>query len=398
MVKVKDLVNTVKEFGPELLSRNRESCKNRTLSQSTINDLINSKVLRACMPKTFEGYELPFGSHTDVAYEISKYCGSTGWVAGVLSSHNWWLGKYEPEAQFEVWEKNNNSLIGAAFASVKGSKGSVHKKGYIISGEWLWCSGVEFCDWVSLMVPIFEKDKPILCMVLLKRGEYEIRDVWDSPGLRATGSNNVVVKNQIISKHRMTKLSDLNQKNSPGSKLNSSSVYKLPMLDVFGYAVAMPTLGSARATLEHYIKSARTKVALDNTRIIDLQSQQLRIAESSAELDIAIELYKSDLNLMRETAEKDIQFTDKQLLKFKRNCSFVAKLAKKSVDRLIDGIGAGGITYENPAYVSYSDTVIGSSHRALSWDLNGTLWGKNLFGISDGISEVERRNKINLKN
>ena len=39
-------------------------------------------------------------------------------------------------------------------------------------------------------------------------------------------------KNQIISKHRMTKLSDLNQKNSPGSKLNSSSVYKLPMLDV----------------------------------------------------------------------------------------------------------------------------------------------------------------------
>ena len=398
MLSVGDLVNSVKEIGPEFLKRNSKACDNRSIPENSINDLIESKVLRACMPKKFGGFELPFGAHTDVAYEISKYCGSTGWVAGVLGSHNWWIGKYEPEAQFEVWEKNKNSLIGAAFASKKGSKAHLHKNGFKIEGEWMWCSGVEFCDWVSLMVPIFENNQtPILSMVLLKKGEFEIRDVWNSPGLRATGSNNVVVKGQVVPRHRVTKLSDLNQKDSPGAKINSSSVYKLPMLDVFGYAVAMPTLGSATATLNHYIKSVKDKVALDNVKIIEIQSQQLRIAESSMEIDIALNLYNSDLKIMWDKAGKNESFDNEQLLKFKRNCSYVAKIAKRSVDRLIDGMGAGAITFSNPAYVSYSDTVAGASHRALSWDINGTLWGKNLFGLTDGISEVERRNKINLK-
>ncbi len=399
MVNISDLISSVKEIGPEFLKRNSEACNKRTLPKSSISDLIESKVLRACMPRKFGGFELPFGAHTDVAYEISKYCGSTGWVAGVLGSHNWWIGKYEPEAQFEIWEKNENSLIGAAFASKKGSQAHLHKNGYKISGEWMWCSGVEFCEWVSLMVPIFENsENPVLSMILLKKDEFEIRDVWDSPGLRATGSNNVIVKGHVVPKHRVTKLSDLNQENSPGSKLNSSSVYRLPMLDVFGYAVAMPTLGCAVATLNHYIKSAKNKLALDNVKIIELQSQQLRVAESSTELDIALNLYKSDLEIMWSKAEKNESFDSKQLFKFKRNCSYVAKLARKSVDRLIEGMGAGGITCSNPAYTSYSDTIAGASHRALSWDINGSQWGKDLFGLTDGLTEVERRNKANLKN
>ena len=170
------------------------------------------------------------------------------------------------------------------------------------------------------------------------------------------------------------------------------------MLDVFGYAVAMPTLGCAVATLNHYIKSAKNKLALDNVKIIELQSQQLRVAESSTELDIALNLYKSDLEIMWSKAEKNESFDSKQLFKFKRNCSYVAKLARKSVDRLIEGMGAGGITCSNPAYTSYSDTIAGASHRALSWDINGSQWGKDLFGLTDGLTEVERRNKANLKN
>ena len=399
MLSVSDLVKSVKEIGPEFSKRNKEACDNRSLPRKSINDLIESRVLDACKPKKFGGFEFPFGAHTDVAYEISKYCGSTGWVAGVLGSHNWWIGKYEPEAQFEVWEKNQNTLIGAAFASKKGSCAHPHKNGFTIAGEWMWCSGVEFCDWVSLMVPVFENNKdPVLSMVLLRKGEFEIRDVWNSPGLRATGSNNVVVNNIIVPKHRITKLSDLNQKDSPGSKLNSSSVYKLPMLDVFGYAVAMPTLGCASATLNHYIESVKNKFGLDNVKIIEIQSQQLRVAESSMEIDFALNLYNSDLKIMWDKAGKNESFDNDQLLKFKRNCSYVAKVAKKAVDRIIDGMGAGAITYTNPAYVSYTDTIAGASHRALSWDINGTLWGKNLFGISDNMSEVDRRNKINLKN
>ncbi len=58
------------------------------------------------MLRKFDGFELPFGVHTEVALELSKYCVSSAWVAAILGSHNWWLGKFQPESQHEVWSEN----------------------------------------------------------------------------------------------------------------------------------------------------------------------------------------------------------------------------------------------------------------------------------------------------
>ena len=54
-------------------------------------------------------------------------------------------------------------------------------------------------------------------------------------------------------------------------------------------------------------------------------------------------------------------------------------------------MGATGIADSNPAYTSFSDTIAGASHRALSWDINGTIWGKEMFGLNKNETEVERR-------
>jgi hypothetical protein len=54
-------------------------------------------------------------------------------------------------------------------------------------------------------------------------------------------------------------------------------------------------------------------------------------------------------------------------------------------------MGATGIADNNPAYTSFSDTIAGASHRALSWDINGTLWGKEMFGLNGKETEIDRR-------
>ena len=190
-----ELIARAAALGPTIFARRFDAAKKRSLPNATIADLVDSKVLRACMPKRFGGYELPFGAHTDVAMELARHCGSTGWVSGIIGSHNWWLGKYEPEAQHEVWENNPDALVGAAFASKPGSRGTPKEGGINVTGTWMYCSGIDHCDWVSLMTPVFDGDgPPELTMVLLKKGEYKIDDVWYSPGMRATGSNNVLVE------------------------------------------------------------------------------------------------------------------------------------------------------------------------------------------------------------
>ncbi|MEQ8508571.1 MAG: acyl-CoA dehydrogenase family protein [Rhodospirillaceae bacterium] len=398
MATPEELVARAAALGPQIFERRFDAAKKRSVPNETIAELIDSKVLRACMPKRFGGYELPFGAHTDVAMELAKHCGSTGWVSGIIGSHNWWLGKYEPDAQAEVWEDNPDALVGAAFASQPGSKGTPKDGGVLVSGTWMWCSGVDHCDWVSLMTPVFTGDgPPDMAMVLLKKGQYTIDDVWYSPGMRATGSNNVIVEDVLVPAHRVTRVAELNTKDSPGCKLNTSAVYKLPMLDVFGYSVAIPTLGCAMSTLDHFVNGMRERAALDNSKVAEFQSLQLRAAESSAEVDAAYSIYRRDLEHMWAAAEADRNLKPDELLKFKRNGAFVATLSKRAATRVIEAMGAGGMTDSNPAHTAFSDTLAGAAHRALAWDINGTLWGKELFGLNDGKTDLERRTEAAKK-
>ena len=393
-ISLNTLVSRATAIGPSLFKRRESAALCRTLPKETIEQIVESKVLRACMPKKFGGYELPFGAHTDVAMEFAKSCGSTAWVSGILASHNWWLGKYNIEAQHEVWGNDSDALVGAAFASERGACATPKNGGYNISGTWMWCSGAEHCDWVSLMAPILVSNKkPELSMVLLKKSEYRIDDVWYSPGMRATGSNNIIVEDQFIPAHRLTKLAELNCKDSPGCLLNTSPVYKLPMLDVFGYSVAIPTLGCAIGAIDHYISIMKNKSAFDNSKVAEFQSLQLRVAESSTEINAALSIYKNDLKIMHNAANKDQELTQTELIQFKSNCAYVATLAKRAVTRIIESMGASEMTDKNPAYTAFSDTLIGASHKALAWDVNGTLLGKQLFGLNDGETDIDRRAK-----
>lgn len=391
-VTADDLVARAAALGPDLLARREQTLKNRHILNETMAELVESKVLRACMPARFGGFELPFGAHTDVAMELAQHCGSTGWVAGIIGSHNWWLGKYEPEAQNEVWQDDPDALVGAAFASQKGSHGKPADGGVVVSGTWMWCSGVDHCNWVSLMTPIFDGDgPPDMAMILFKKGEYRIEDVWYSPGMRGTGSNNVILEDQFVPAHRVTRVAELNRKDSPGRALNPSSVYRLPMLDVFGYSVAMPTLGCAKGTLGHFVDGMRERAALDNSPVAQFQSLQLRAAESSVEIDAAEAVYRRDLEYMWQAADDDRELSQKEIHRIKRNCAYVTTLAKRSATRVIEAMGAGGMSDDNPAHTAFSDTLAGGSHRALQWDINGTLWGKELFGLTDNKSDLDRR-------
>jgi 3-hydroxy-9,10-secoandrosta-1,3,5(10)-triene-9,17-dione monooxygenase len=384
---------SVAALAPKFAERRMKGAALRRLPDETIADLVGTTALRACMPKQFGGYELPFGTHTDIAMEIAKVCGSTGWVAGIIGSHNWWLGKYQIEAQHEVWDKDPDALVAAAFASKPGSKAVATDGAYILSGEWMWCSGVDHCGWCSLMAPVPQPSgPPDLVMVLLKRGEYTVKDVWNTPGMKATGSNNVVANEVFVPKHRVTRIAELNSKHSPGQTVNKSWIYNLPMLDVFGYSVAGPVLGTARGALEGFIASMIGRSALDTSKVTDHPTLQARVAESSAEVDAAQAIYDADMAFMRTTAQAGADISPVDIVRIKRNCAYVATLAKRSAMRLIEAMGAVGVSDSNPVHIAFADTLAGASHRALNWDISGPAYGKALFGsVASADAEMLKR-------
>lgn len=374
-----DLLDRARQLGPSLAERRVDTAAQRRISEATIRDLVDSGLLLASLPARFGGYELPFGTHTSIAMELARHCPATGWVAGILGSHNWWLGKYHPAAQEEIWQDGPNALVAAAFACEKGGTKPAGDD-FITTGEWLYCSGIDNCDWAIVVGPLFTDDGKDQCMALMHRSEYKIRDVWQAPGLSGTGSNNVVVDNLRLPAHRVIRVADINTRVAPGVAYNDSATYRLPTLGVFAYSVAAPVIGMAQGGVEDFVSNMRDRFQImSSTRIADTVTTKLRVSESTAEVDAARAIYRGDIATLREAAEHNRDLTPLELAQVQRNCAYIAKLSKQATGRLVEALGAGGLNRHNPVHMAHADVLGGTAHRALSWDTAMPTYGERLL-------------------
>jgi len=374
-----DLIQRAQDLGPNLAERRLATAAARRISPQTMEEIVASGILRASLPMRFGGYELPFGTHTSVAMELARYCPATAWVAGILGSHNWWLGKYHTAAQDEIWQHGPDALVAAAFACKQGGTKPAGDD-FVTNGEWLYCSGIDNCEWAIVVGPLLGDDGNEQCMALLHRSQYEVRDVWHAPGLSGTGSNNVIVDNVRLPAHRVIRVAEMNDRVAPGAVYNDSSTYRLPTLGVFAYSVAAPVLGMAQGGLDAFVASMRDRFQITTgTKIAGTIPTKLRVSESSAEIDAARALYLSDINNLRSAADSNRDLTPAELARVQRNCAFIAKLSKQAMARLVEALGAGGMDKNHLVHLAHQDVLGGSAHRALAWDTAMPNYGERLF-------------------
>ena len=67
-------------------------------------------------PKRYGGYELDPGTFYQVVIEVGAVCGSSGWILGVLGVHNWHLAILPPQAQEDVWGKDDSIQLSTSLA------------------------------------------------------------------------------------------------------------------------------------------------------------------------------------------------------------------------------------------------------------------------------------------
>ncbi len=358
--------------------RREQALEFRRIPDESISDIVDSGILRASMPARYGGYELPFGAHTSAAMTVAAACGATGWVAGIFGSHNWWLGKFPAEAQHDVWANDPDALVAATFA-LAGAGAKRKGDDFVLTGRWHYCSGVDAAGWVVLNAPV-EGESGGPRMFLLPREDFEIEDVWNAPGMRGTGSNDVIVDGATIPAHRAVPMAAMNQRVAPGADVNPGPTYRLPTMDVFAWSVAAPVIGVARGVVDAYrrVTSERTVLAT-GARVAQSETAQMRLSEASAEVYSAELIYQDNIRRLRQVAEHDRDLDAGEIARIKRDCAYACRLCRAAGARMAEALGAGGLTDTHPVHVGYLDILGGSSHRALVWDTNGPPYGDWLF-------------------
>ncbi|HEX5370723.1 MAG TPA: acyl-CoA dehydrogenase family protein, partial [Dehalococcoidia bacterium] len=111
-----EILQRAQALFPGFKARAAETEKLRQIPQTTIDELKASGLMRVANPANYGGYGNDADLYFEVAMEIGRACGSTGWCYSVWSSHNWMIGHWPQESQDEYFAGGPDVISSSAFA------------------------------------------------------------------------------------------------------------------------------------------------------------------------------------------------------------------------------------------------------------------------------------------
>jgi 3-hydroxy-9,10-secoandrosta-1,3,5(10)-triene-9,17-dione monooxygenase len=364
---------------PRLRDRATRTEELRRLPPETERDLNDAGLFRIVQPRRVGGSEFDYVALVDCAEQLGKGDASVAWNLANLASHHWMLGMFNRRAQDMVWNGAADTLIASSFIFPAGRAWKVDG-GYKLRGSWPFSSGVASCEWNmlgSVVAPDDEADGIEYRIFLIPKKDYRILDTWNAAGLRGTGSNDVEVRDAFVADSSTIAVSDLAGGPTPGSIVNPNPLYTLPVFSLFPYVLSGVALGNAQGCLDDYIEIARHRASTYNrTKLGDLQSTQIKIAEASAKIDAARLIMRSNCLEAMAAARRGEIFDMAVKTRLRRDGAYCVNLCTEAVSLLFAASGARGLFTTGPLQRQFRDAHAINSHIAFNFDVAGTNYGR----------------------
>ncbi len=378
-----EVIDGVRELLPMLRDRAQDTEDARAVPADSIKALEGTGFFRLLQPAAFGGFEAdPLTFYAGVR-SIAGACGSTGWVASVLGVHPWHLGLFPAQAQQDVWGSDPATRISSSYAPT--GKAVAVDGGHHVSGRWSFSSGCDHAGWVLLgqIVTDAENRPTDFRTFLLPRGDYVIDDVWDTVGLRGTGSNDIVVEGVYVPEHRSLSFADVFKLVCPGQELNPAPLYRLPYGSVFSYSITAPIIGMATGAYEAHAAymRGRIRVAYAGQQAAQDPFAQVRIAEAAAEIDAAWLALERNARELMEYARAGERIPVELRLRVRRDQVRGTGQAIRAVDRLFENSGGRALKLGTPIQRFWRDAHAGRVHAINDPERALSMFGGGEFGL-----------------
>ncbi|GAB3457666.1 3-hydroxy-9,10-secoandrosta-1,3,5(10)-triene-9,17-dione monooxygenase oxygenase subunit [Actinophytocola sediminis] len=353
----------VRELLPAFRDRAQDTEDARRVSEESIKTLRQTGFFRLLAPIRYGGLE----SHPNLFYravrDIAGACGSTGWVAAVLGCHPWQLGLFDDRAQQEVWAENEDTLVSSSYAPM--GRATPVDGGFQFTGRWSFSSGCDHADWVLLGGLVLDDDgNPTdFRTFLLPGADYAIDDVWDTIGLRGTGSNDIIVDKVFVPEYRTLSFTETGRCQGPGQAVNPGPLYRLPFASVFSCSISVPVVGMAQGAYDAYVEHTRARVrASTGGRAAEDTFNQVRIAEAASKIDAAVLQIERNLDQQMELATAGEKIPFPLRVRTRRDQVNATSSAIAAVDRLFESAGGRALKAGTPIQRFWRDAHAGRVH------------------------------------
>jgi 3-hydroxy-9,10-secoandrosta-1,3,5(10)-triene-9,17-dione monooxygenase len=381
-----DVIAQARALIPALAGRAAQAERERRLPKETIADMQAAGLFRVLQPRRWGGYEIDILTYFDVQMALGEGDMSVAWVYGVVGVHPWAMGLMEDLAAQDVYGQDDDTLICSSLMPVGAAKPVAG--GFRFSGHWKYASGCEHCDWAYLggMVEGDPNDRRVF---LVPKCDYEMVDTWHVPGLKATGSNDVVVKDAFVPAHRTLKTIDNFRCTGPGQAVNASALYRLPFGQVFFRGVSTGAIGALQAMLDATIEFGKGRTyRLTGSKASDDPMVHLLCAEATAAIDEMKTILRRDFKVMEGYAARGEVPPLKLRVEYKFHNGIVAERCSQLASRLFKAAGTAGIAAELPFGRIYNDISVARQHISNQYEQAGKSFGAMLFGLENNRDMV----------
>jgi 3-hydroxy-9,10-secoandrosta-1,3,5(10)-triene-9,17-dione monooxygenase len=363
---------------PALRQRAPQGERERRLPKETIADMQAAGLFKVLQPKRWGGYELDIHTYFDTQIALGEGDMSAAWVYGVVGVHPWFVALLDDRAAKDVWGEDNSTLICSSLMPTGVAKPV--DGGFRISGRWKYASGCEHCAWAFLGCMV-EGGSDLRCLFLVPRSDYEIVDTWHVPGLKGTGSHDIVVKDAFVPAHRVQSQADNFRGVAPGHAINTAPLYRLPFGQVFFRGISTGAIGALQAMLDAYLEYGKKRMQRNAGPASEDGMIQLLCAETAAAIDEMKTILHRNFRVLEGYAARGEMPPLKLRVEYKFHNTVVAERCSLLAARLFKAAGTAGIAADLPFGRILNDITVGRQHISNQYEIAGRTFGSFLFGM-----------------
>lgn len=371
----------VRDLLPGIAERIADGEEQRQLPTASAKAFLDAGLARILMPRSFGGYELGLDVWFAAVEAIGEVDAAQAWCASLIVHHPHYLSQFPLAAQEAVWANGPDVAIATSLAPV--TKVEAVEGGYRLTGEAAWTSGIGHSSWAMIggMLPVAGPPRPALFLV--PAASFTVRDVWQTTGMRGTGSNTIVTDGAFVPETHLVAMSDLMAGTGPGAEIHQGAIYRAPLVSYSPLTFVVPMLGAGKGALAQFLAWATPRQARKNASVNNMTTL-IRTGRVAADLDAAELLMRRGMALAQEPERPSIELRARCL----RDWARASELIVGAVNELLALSGTAGFSLSSALQKHWRDVNFAARHVTLNPDSNYAYWTSVQVGLPRNPAEV----------
>lgn len=350
----------------DIRSRRAELHRLGHIPQDIVEKFQQIGLYRAFVPEQFGGGTMTPMEFLRLIEIISGADGSAGWVAsfGFASKY---LSSLPASTLAQLYRATPDVVFaGAVFPPQAATPES---QGYRVKGRWGFGSGSMGASLIGVGIRIEGESGGLPRMAVMPRNQVRIEENWDTIGMFATGSHDLVVDDVLVPEE-WTLI-----RGAPPSI--DTAAYRYPTMAMAAQVLAIVGAGVAREAIDEVVKLATRKSSITGApSMADRPGFQIALAQMEAQLQSARAWFFEETEAMWNRVSRGDEVSAPDVAALRIASTHIAKTGADVTRRAFEMSGTTGIFNSHPLSRLLLDALVVAQHAFMNdgtWQAGGSV-------------------------